>query len=179
MGGRQRNGRHVPTICKGVIVLPKIRTDPVIRRISLKTPASVRTSPLPAPTRNTAATLSKNATNALLRRIKGLKIERIQTRHRTKNNKDVSICALENRICYSPDTHNFIEWRQTLRQRQDGQVDDSANGRIVMEGNKWVHLEAVKQDLDHHQSRGFKLLGRVDPEVGKTAISRKMREGGK
>ena len=52
--------------------LPKMRTEPVISKISLNTPASVRTRPLPAPTRKTAAILSKNATDALLRRIHGL-----------------------------------------------------------------------------------------------------------
>ena len=59
-------------ICNGVMLLPKISTDPVINRMSLNTPASVSTRPLPAPTRNTAATLSRNATNALLSRISGL-----------------------------------------------------------------------------------------------------------
>lgn len=38
---------------------------------TLKTPASVRTRPLPAPTRNTAATFSKNAIPALEMRIRG------------------------------------------------------------------------------------------------------------
>ena len=61
-----------PMTCSGVIELPKIRTEPEIRRISLKTPARVRTRPLPALTRNTAATFRRNATKALLRRIKGL-----------------------------------------------------------------------------------------------------------
>ena len=54
------------------MLLPKIRTEPVIRRMSLKTPARVRTRPLPAPTRKTAAMFNKNATDALLRRIHGL-----------------------------------------------------------------------------------------------------------
>ena len=54
------------------MVLPKMRTEPVMSRMSLNTPASVRTRPLPAPTRNTAATLRRKATAALLRRMSGL-----------------------------------------------------------------------------------------------------------
>ena len=62
----------IPMTCRGVIELPKISTEPVMSKMSLKTPASVRTRPLPALTRNTAAMLSRNATEALLRRIHGL-----------------------------------------------------------------------------------------------------------
>lgn len=72
--------KYAPITCNGVIVLPKIRTDPVMRRISLKTPARVRTRPLPALTRKTAATLRRNATKALLKRIRGLYKDRIRKR---------------------------------------------------------------------------------------------------
>ncbi len=144
----ERNA-HAPMICKGVIVLPKISTDPVIRRISLKTPASVRTRPLPAPTRNTAATLSRNATKALLRRIRGLwDVKRWEYMRHTEGRDNI------------PNSHDFVEWCQTLRQRQDGKVDERAHRRVVMERDKRVHLETVKQDLNHHQSRRFKLHAR-------------------
>ena len=52
--------------------VPQMRTEPVMRRMSLNTPASVSTSPEPAPTRKTAATLRRKATAALLRRMSGL-----------------------------------------------------------------------------------------------------------
>lgn len=55
------------------MLLPKMRTEPVMSRMSLKTPARVRTRPLPAPTRKTAAILSRKAMNALLKRTKGLR----------------------------------------------------------------------------------------------------------
>ena len=51
-------------ICSGVICALKMMTEPVTSRMSLNTPASVRTRPLPALTRKTAAMLSRNATSA-------------------------------------------------------------------------------------------------------------------
>lgn len=63
---------HVPKIWRGEMKVPNISTEPVTSKISLNTPARVRMRPLPTPTRNTAAILSRNATDALLRRIHGL-----------------------------------------------------------------------------------------------------------
>lgn len=74
---KQTRSNNVPITCNGVMELPKIRTEPVMRRMSLKTPARVRTSPLPALTRKTAATLSMNAIMALLRRMRGLETRKI------------------------------------------------------------------------------------------------------
>ncbi len=82
------NAIAYPKIWSGVIWDPKIRTEPLMRRMSyvtrqktvhttsdtrhtLKTPARVRTSPLPTPMRKTAATLRQNAIAALERRIMG------------------------------------------------------------------------------------------------------------
>ena len=45
--------------------------EPVMRRMSLNTPASVSTSPEPAPTRKTAATLRRKATAAFEMRMSG------------------------------------------------------------------------------------------------------------
>ena len=45
--------------------------DTVLMERTLKTPASVSKSPLPALTKNTAAMLSKNATDALVIMING------------------------------------------------------------------------------------------------------------
>ena len=61
-----------PITCNGVICAPKMSTEPVMSRMSLNTPASVRTSPLPALTRKTAAMFSMNATIAFVIRMSGL-----------------------------------------------------------------------------------------------------------
>ena len=121
-----------PRTCNGVIELPKMRTEPVMSKISLKTPASVRTRPLPALTRKTAATLSMNATRALLNKISGLR-------------KQFQILGIRDRGLpnSSPDTHNLHEGRKTLSEREDSKVDERANGSIVVERHKRVHLEAV------------------------------------
>jgi hypothetical protein len=84
------NTQYIPKTCIGVIGVPKMSTEPVMRRMSyrhneyslsvagekgvftLNTPASVRTRPLPAPTRKTAATLRANAIDALLKSTHGL-----------------------------------------------------------------------------------------------------------
>jgi len=68
---RPPSATEYPKTWRGVIWAPNRSTEPVINKMSLKTPASVRTNPLPAPTRNTAATLSKKATEALEIRING------------------------------------------------------------------------------------------------------------
>ena len=112
--------------------LPKIRTEPVMSKISLKTPASVRTRPLPALTRKTAATLSMNATRALLNKIRGLQ--------KRSQRLCIGKSGLTNNL---PDAHNLHEGRETFSERQDSEVDERANGGIVMERYKRVHLEAV------------------------------------
>ena len=69
---RPTRATEYPRTCTGVICAPKMSTEPVMSRMSLNTPASVRTRPLPALTRKTAAMLSRNATSAFESRMSGL-----------------------------------------------------------------------------------------------------------
>lgn len=143
--------------CSGVMLLPKMRTEPVMRRMSLKTPARVRTRPLPAPTRNTAAMLSRNATEALLSSIHGLRCRHGQYVPETAR-------ATDGRV---PDFGDFQEGRHALREWQDGEVDERTDRGVVVQRDEGIHLEAMQKDLDHYQARRLKL--RVSGSVGGSA----------
>ena len=57
----------------------------------------------------------------------------------------------------APDTHDLIERREPLRERQDGKVDERADGRVVVQRHERVHLQAVQEDLNHDQARCLEL----------------------
>ena len=56
------------------------------------------------------------------------------------------------------DASELEERRKALCEWEDGEVDERAYGRIIMQRDEGVHLETVEQDLDHHQTRSFELV---------------------
>ena len=56
------------------------------------------------------------------------------------------------------DASDLEERRKALCEWEDGEVDECAHGRVIMQRYKGIHLEAVEQDLDHHQTRSFELV---------------------
>ncbi len=51
------------------------------------------------------------------------------------------------------DAVQVVQGLKALDERHDNEVDDGADGRVVVERHNGVHLEAVEQDLDHDQAR--------------------------
>jgi hypothetical protein len=41
------------------------------------------------------------------------------------------------------DACQLIEGRESFRKGEDGEVDESADGRVIVERNKGIHLETV------------------------------------
>lgn len=57
------------------------------------------------------------------------------------------------------DLVEVTEGSEALNERHDARVDDRADGGEVVERDKGVHLHAVKQDLDHDETRGLERDG--------------------
>ena len=131
-------------------------TEPVMSKISLNTPASVRTRPLPALTRNTAAMLSRNATMAFEIRISGLQ-------GRSSKSDEYMRCIA---VVNAPEAHDLIERRETLCEWKHSEVDERAHRCVVVQGHEWVHLQAVQKDLNHHQPRGLELFAQLSTMPG-------------
>lgn len=49
-----------------------------------------------------------------------------------------------------PDTVQSVEWLETLDEWQDAEVDDSADGGVVVERDKGVHLKSALLDTRCH-----------------------------
>lgn len=56
-----------------------------------------------------------------------------------------------------PDAHDLHERRETLREGNNEQVDQRTDWRVVVQRDKRVHLEAVQENLDHHQTGRLEL----------------------
>lgn len=48
-----------------------------------------------------------------------------------------------------------VERLESLDEGENDEVDDCANGGVVVQRDDRVHLESVEEDLDHDQSRGL------------------------
>ena len=140
---RPTRATEYPRTCTGVICAPKMSTEPVMSRMSLNTPASVSTSPLPAPTRKTAAMFSRNAIAAFDSKIRGLGVAECVSPPAEERRRKRRVDA--------PDAHDLVEGRETLGEGQDEEVDQRAHRCVVVQRHERVHLHAVQEDLDHHQ----------------------------
>ena len=89
---------------------------------------------------------SRNATNAFVSKMRGL-------RDGIRQPKTRFVREMED----APDTHDLIERREPLRERQDGKVDERADGRVVVQRHERVHLQAVQENLNHDQPGGLEL----------------------
>lgn len=58
---------------------------------------------------------------------------------------------------YRPEARNLHERCQAFGEGQDGEVDEGADRRIVVKRDERVHLQAVQKNLDHDETRSFKL----------------------
>ena len=55
------------------------------------------------------------------------------------------------------DSRHFVEGLEPLGEGDDEEVDEGADGGVVVQGDERVHLESVQQDLDHDEAGGFEL----------------------
>ena len=95
---------------------------------------------------------SRNATNAFVSKMRGL-------RDGIRQPKTRFVREMED----APDTHDLIERREPLRERQDSKVDERADGRVVVQRHERVHLQAVQEDLNHDEPRCLKLFAPTPP----------------
>jgi len=49
----------------------------------------------------------------------------------------------------------LVKGGEAFGERNDEEVDERANWRVVVKGNKRIHLEPVKEKLDHYESRSL------------------------
>jgi hypothetical protein len=61
-----------------------------------------------------------------------------------KEDKGADACKLE-------------EGLEAFRKGQDGEIDEGADGRVVVERDEGIHLETVQEDLDHYETRSLEL----------------------
>lgn len=132
---------------------------------TLRTPARVRISPLPTPTRKTAATFRQKATDAFVSRIIGeiwpTRVANVSAPLTLRGNSHGEALTVENRI----------ERGHALRERDDAQVNDRADGRVVVQGHERVHLHPVEQDLDHDEpARLERDRGGLDEEAEEVEV---------